>query len=309
MLDEETIAPVFCERVAAALDGIPFELIVVDDGSADGTPDAVKAAADADPRIKLLRLSRRFGHQAALTAGLDHAVGDAVVTIDGDLQDPPEVIPQLVERWRAGADVVYAIREQREGETRFKLATARAFYRLFARLTDVDLPLESGDFRLMGRNALSALLAMPERSRFLRGMTVWVGFTQTTVEYHRAARLAGETKYPLARMVRLAFDGITAFSRAPLQLAMFAGFLCSGLALLTIPLVVVARFTHAFVPGVSSTIVAILLLGGIQLITLGIMGEYLARVYDEVKGRPLYVVRERTNLERRTGAAWDRRQG
>lgn len=296
MLDEAPIAAEFCRRVAQALGETPFELIVVDDGSTDGTTEALRAAAAADERIRVVQLSRRFGHQAALTAGLDHARGEAVVTLDGDLQDPPEAIGLLVERWREGADVVYAVREERPGETQVKLRSARAFYRLFGWLTEFELPVE-GDFRLMDRRALDALLAMPERTRFLRGMTVWVGFTQTTVGIRREARTVGATKFTLRRMLRFSSDAITSFSHVPLQLATLAGFVSSALAFLAIPLVVVARIFDAYVPGVSSTIVAILLLGGIQLITLGIIGEYLARIFDEVKGRPLYVVRERTNAE------------
>lgn len=296
MLDEAPVAAEFCRRVVAALGDTPFELIVVDDGSTDATPEVLAAAAAADPRIRLVQLSRRFGHQAALTAGLDHARGDAVVTLDGDLQDPPEAIGLLVERWRAGADVVYALREERQGETQMKLRSARAFYRVFDWLTEFELPVE-GDFRIMDRRALDALLAMPERTRFLRGMTVWVGFTQTTVGIRREPRAQGETKFTLRRMLRFSSDAITSFSHVPLQLATLAGFAASALAFLAIPLVVIARIFDAYVPGISSTIVVILLLGGIQLITLGIIGEYLARIFDEVKGRPVYVVRDRTNAE------------
>jgi polyisoprenyl-phosphate glycosyltransferase len=246
--------------------------------------------------VKVLSLSRNFGHQAALTAGLEHAAGDVVVMMDGDLQDPPELIPTMLERWRAGADVVYAVREEREGETAFKTTTARWFYKAFRRMTQIDLVPESGDFRLMGRQALDALLAMPERNRFLRGMTVWVGFTQTAVAFRREARVAGRTKYTLPKMLRFSFDAITSFSHAPLRLATLLGFAFSALAFVGIPLTVVARYTNQFVPGVPSTILIVLLLGGIQLITVGIIGEYVGRIYDEVKRRPLYVVRERINV-------------
>jgi len=297
MLDERDCVAEFHERVAASLEGVPWELIVVDDGSADGTGEALRELAAGDERVRVIELSRRFGHQAAITAGLDHARGDAVVTVDGDLQDPPEVIPRLLERWAEGADVVYAVRAARRGETRFKLASARAFYRVFAAVTEVALPENSGDFRLMDRSALDALLAMRERSRFLRGMTVWVGFTQTTVTYERDERHAGETKFTLRRMLRFSADAISSFSHLPLQLATLLGFLFSALAFLAIPLVVVARITHQYVPGVSSTIIAVLLLGGIQLITVGIIGEYVARIYDEVKQRPIYVVRSTTNVD------------
>jgi polyisoprenyl-phosphate glycosyltransferase len=296
MYEEVATAAAFVARVRDALEDVPFEIVVVDDGSSDGTGEALAAEAAADERVKVLSLSRNFGHQAALTAGLEHAAGDVVVMMDGDLQDPPELIPTMLERWRAGADVVYAVREEREGETAFKTTTARWFYKAFRRMTQIDLVPESGDFRLMGRQALDALLAMPERNRFLRGMTVWVGFTQTAVAFRREARVAGRTKYTLPKMLRFSFDAITSFSHAPLRLATLLGFAFSALAFVGIPLTVVARYTNQFVPGVPSTILIVLLLGGIQLITVGIIGEYVGRIYDEVKRRPLYVVRERINV-------------
>jgi glycosyltransferase involved in cell wall biosynthesis len=297
MFEEEATVEPFLTRVDAALAGIAYEVILVDDGSTDGTAAAMAAAAAADPRVKVIALSRNFGHQPALTAGLDHARGDAIVMLDGDLQDPPELIPEMLERWREGVDVVYAVREQRLGETVFKKTTARWFYRVFRRLTKMDLAVESGDFRLMDRHALHALLAMPERNRFLRGMTVWVGFTQTAVPYVRDERTAGVTKYPLRKMLRFSFDAIFSFSSAPLQWATLLGFMFSGLAFLGIPLTVIARYTNVYERGVPSTILIILLLGGIQLITVGIIGEYVGRIYDEVKHRPLYVVRDRINVE------------
>jgi dolichol-phosphate mannosyltransferase len=217
--------------------------------------------------------------------------------LDGDLQDPPELIPAMLERWREGVDVVYAVRRSRPGETAFKRASARWFYRVFRRLAQVDLEVESGDYRLMDRRALDALLAMPERNRFLRGMTVWIGFSQTAVPYVREPRSAGRTKYTLRRMIRFSFDAITSFSHAPLQWATLLGFAFSGLAFLGIPLTVVARYANIYSPGIPSTILVILLLGGIQLITVGIIGEYVGRIYDEVKRRPLYVVRERINVD------------
>jgi dolichol-phosphate mannosyltransferase len=297
MYEEEQLVARFAERIAAALDGVDYELILVDDGSRDATADRMAEVAADDARVKVVALSRNFGHQQALTAGLDHARGDAVVMLDGDLQDPPELIPQMLQQWRHGIDVVYAVRQQRLGETAFKRTSARWFYRLFRRLTRMDLPVESGDFRLMDRRALDALLAMPERSRFLRGMTVWIGFTQAAVPFVRQERAAGETKYPLRRMLRFSFDAITSFSSVPLQWATFLGFLFSGIAFLAIPLAVVARYTNIYERGVPTTIVVVLLLGGIQLITVGIIGEYVGRIYDEVKHRPLYVVRERINVE------------
>jgi dolichol-phosphate mannosyltransferase len=297
MHDEQDNARTLYERVAAALEGIDWELVIVNDGSRDGTAAVLAEIAAADERVKVISLSRNFGHQPALTAGLDHAAGDAVVMIDADLQDPPELIPALVERWRAGADVVYAVRESREGETRMKIWTAHVFYRLMARLAQIELPVDSGDFRLMDRRALDALLAMPERNRFLRGMTVWIGFTQTAVPYKRDPRFAGETKFTFRRMLRFAFDAISSFSYFPLQAATVLGFVISVLALLGIPVIVYARIKGLFVPGISSTLVALLLLGGIQLITLGVIGEYVGRIYDEVKRRPLYVVRDRVNMD------------
>ena len=297
MRDEAGVVDAFHERVVRVLDGVPFELILVDDGSRDGTDAALDRLADADPRVRVIHLARSFGHQAALCAGMDNARGDAVETLDGDLQDPPEVILDLLERWRAGADVVFAVRQQRAGETWFKLASARWFYRLFAWLSQLPLEHNSGDFRLLDRRAVDALRAMPERNRFLRGMTAWVGFTQTAVPYERDARRAGETKYTLRRMLRLSLDALVSFSNVPLQLATLLGFAVSAIAFLGLPLVIVARFAGIYVPGVSSILFAVLLLGGIQLITVGIIGEYVGRIYDEVKRRPLYVVRDVRNVE------------
>jgi dolichol-phosphate mannosyltransferase len=294
--EEETVDP-FTERVEKALGHLDYELILVNDGSKDRTRDAMAAAAARDPRIKVVSLARNFGHQPALTAGLEHATGDVIVMLDGDLQDPPEVIPEMIERWREGIDVVYAVRQERLGETAFKRMTARGFYKTFRRLTGLDLAVESGDFRLMDRKALSALLAMPERNRFLRGMTVWIGFSQIAVPFVRQERHAGVTKYPLRKMLRFSFDAITSFSSRPLQWATFLGFFFSLVAFLAIPLTVIARYANIFERGVPTTIIVVLLLGGIQLITLGIIGEYVGRIYDEVKHRPLYVVGERINFK------------
>jgi polyisoprenyl-phosphate glycosyltransferase len=298
MHDEEDTAAAFHARVVAALEGVEFELVIVDDGSRDGTGAVLADLARADARVKVITLSRNFGHQAALTAALEHARGDVVVMLDSDLQDPPELIPEMVDRWRAGADVVYAVRTRRQGETAFKRTTASWFYRLFRGLADIDLEPESGDFRLMDRRALDALLAMPERNRFLRGMTVWVGFNQTAVTFEREPRAGGRTKYTLGRMLRFSFDAITSFSNRPLQLATWLGFVFSALAFLAIPLTVVARYADIYERGVPTTIVIVLLLGGIQLICVGIIGEYVGRIYDEVKHRPLYVVRDRANVEK-----------
>jgi dolichol-phosphate mannosyltransferase len=296
MLDEEETVEQFYERVRSAVEGVPFELILVDDASSDATGELLDALAESDPRVRVLHLSRNFGHQAALTAGLEHAGGDVVVMMDGDLQDPPELIPTMLAHWREGSDVVYGARETRAGETRFKLATARWFYRLFARVTRLDLRENSGDFRLLDRKALDAILAMPERNRFLRGMTVWVGFTQTAVPYARDPRFAGETKYTFGRMLRFSLDAISSFSWLPLQAATLLGFVFSITAFLMLPLVVVARYAGIYERGVPSVLFVLLLLGGIQLITVGIIGEYVGRIYDEVKGRPLYVLRDARNL-------------
>ncbi|MHB8690116.1 MAG: glycosyltransferase family 2 protein [Solirubrobacteraceae bacterium] len=294
--NEEALIDEFYSRVCTALEGVEFELVLVDDGSRDGTQAALERLAASDPRVRVIYLSRNFGHQTALTAGLDHARGDAVVMLDADLQDPPELIPKMLDNWRAGCDVVYAVREHRDGESRFKLATARWFYSLFDRLAQVELQHNSGDFRLLDRQALDALLSMRERNRFLRGMTVWVGYTQAAVPYRRDPRYAGETKYTFTKMLRFSLDAISSFSDRPLQLATLLGFVISTLAFIAIPVVIVLRLTHSYLPGFGAITITVLLLGGIQLITIGIIGEYVGRIYDEVKGRPLYLVRARRNF-------------
>jgi dolichol-phosphate mannosyltransferase len=296
MLNEEGTARVFVERVIAALGPVPWELVVVDDGSTDGTREILAELAAGDERIKVVELSRNFGHQTAITAGLDHARGDAVVTIDSDLQDPPELIETMLDCWRDGVDVVYAARTERDGETRFKLATAHLFYRLLSRISSVPLNRNSGDFRLLDRRALDALLGMRERNRYLRGMTVWIGFTQTAVPYKRDARYAGNTKFSLMRMVRFSLDAIASFSHVPLQVATLVGFTVAAFAFLMIPVAIGFRVFGQFVPGVTTTIIAVLLLGGIQLMSIGMIGEYVGRIYDEVKARPLYLVSQRRNL-------------
>jgi glycosyltransferase involved in cell wall biosynthesis len=295
IFNEESNVDELHARLEAALAGIDFELIAVDDGSTDGTAGRLAALADRDRRVQVITLSRNFGHQAAITAGLDHARGDAAVVIDSDLQDPPELIPQLIERWQEGYDVVHAVRRSRPGETRFKLATARLFYRLLVRLTEIPIRRDAGDFQLLDRSALDALGSLRERSRFLRGMSVWVGFRQTEVVYEREPRAAGETKYPLRKMLRFSMDAVSSFSNLPLQAATILGFAFSVVAFLGIPVAIAFRIAGEFVPGVTTLLLVVLLLGGIQLITVGIIGEYLGRVYEEVKGRPLYVVDERRN--------------
>jgi dolichol-phosphate mannosyltransferase len=294
--NEEATIGEFYTRVCGALEGLQFELVLVDDGSTDGSTAALDRLASSDPRVRVVYLSRNFGHQTALTAGLDHARGDAVVMLDADLQDPPELITKMLDHWRAGCDVVYAVREHREGESRFKLSTARWFYKLFDKLAQVELQHNSGDFRLLDRRALDALLSMRERNRFLRGMTVWVGYTQAAVPYKRDPRYAGETKYTVSKMLRFSLDAISSFSHRPLQLATLLGFAISTLAFIAIPVVIVLRILGSYLPGFGSITIVVLLLGGIQLIAVGIIGEYVGRIYDEVKGRPLYLVRARRNI-------------
>jgi glycosyltransferase involved in cell wall biosynthesis len=270
-----------------------WELILVDDGSSDGSTELIRKLAKQDPHVRPVIFARNFGHQIAITAGWDYARGEAVVTIDGDLQDPPEAIPELAQKWREGYDVVYAVRSQREGEGWFKKVTAAAFYRIIYRITDVRIPVDAGDFRLMDRKVVDVLKQMRERHRFPRGMSAWVGFRQIGVPYRRGPRFAGVTKYPLRRMVLLALNAITSFSYFPLQVATYFGFFSAGIAILAIPVVVYLRM--AGIPqftGQATTLIAVLFLGGIQLISLGVLGEYIGRLYDEAKGRPLYIVRD-----------------
>jgi len=292
--NEAETLPHFYARVVAAMESLdePFEVVLVNDGSRDDSIAVMRALHERDPRVRVVDFSRNFGHQVAISAGLDHARGEAVVIIDSDLQDPPEVILELAAKWRQGAEVVYAQRRTRPGETRFKLLTAAVFYRLIRRLTSVDIPRDTGDFRLLDRKVVDTLVAMKEHHRFMRGLSVWVGFRQEAVHYDRQERYAGETKYPLSKMVRFALDAITGFSYVPLQLATTLGFVLAGLSLLGIVLAVVLRLLDVAIQGQTTTLIAVLLLGGIQLIFLGVIGEYLGRIYDEVRGRPLYIVRE-----------------
>ncbi len=299
--NEEQLLHEFYRRAVAMLEalGEPFEIVLVNDGCRDRSPEIMRDLHAKDPRVKVVNFSKNFGHQLAITAGIDHARGAAVVIIDSDLQDPPEVIPDLIKRWQEGYQVVYAVRAEREGETWFKQTTAKTFYRLIARITNVNIPVDTGDFRLMDRRVVDALSSMREQHRFMRGMSAWVGFKQTGVPYKRDARSAGETKYPFRKMFKFALDGITSFSYLPLQLATYTGFGITILSLLGIILTIILRLipgVYAF-EGQATTLVTVLFLGGVQLIFLGIIGEYLGRIYDEVKNRPLYIVAETLGFE------------
>jgi glycosyltransferase involved in cell wall biosynthesis len=283
----------------AARERLDYELVYVDDGSRDRTPLLLQQLQVGDRRVRVVRFSRNFGHQIAVTAGVEHAAGDAVVLIDADLQDPPEVIGEMVRRWLEGYDVAYGVRTDRPGESAFKLATAKAFYRFINRLSETDIPLDVGDFRLMDRKVVDALAAMPERDRFVRGMVSWVGFRQVAVPYRRDPRLAGESKYPLLKMVRFALDGITSFSVQPLRVATWFGFAVSALAVVGIVYALGMRlFTNDWVTGWTAMMIAVLFMGGVQLLSLGIIGEYIGRIYGESKRRPLYLVAERHGFHR-----------
>ncbi len=273
------------------------EVILVDDGSHDGSYEIMTALRAQDNRFKPVKLSRNFGHQTAITAGMDLAVGDAVIVMDADLQDPPEVVLEMAARWREGYEIIYGVRTDRTTDTWFKRTTADAFYRLLRRLTEVDIPLDVGDFRLIDRRALSAFLAMREGSRFVRGMVASVGFRQIGVPYRREPRFAGETKYPLSKMIRLATDGVVGFSRAPLRLALQAGFAVAALSLAGGVLALIMKIVGLFtVPGWASLVFVICLLGGIQLTVLGVIGEYLGRMYEETLHRPIYIVSDMAGI-------------
>jgi len=295
VFNEEETLPEFYRRVRAVMDGMgePWELVLVDDGSSDDSFRIARELHEQDPRVRVVRFARNFGHQIAITAGMDHARGDAVVTIDSDLQDPPEVIPDLVARWREGYHVVYGVRAEREGETWFKLFTARLFYRLIAALTDVRIPMEAGDFRLLDRKVVEDMRRLREHRRFIRGMTSWVGYRQIGVPYYRHARFAGQTKYPFRKMFRLALDAITGFSDVPLRLAWTFGAVLLVLGVILGLVLLGLRLTgQAPLAGQGLMLTVAILLSGTQLLFLGIIGEYLARIYDEVRNRPLYTVME-----------------
>lgn len=300
IFNEEGNIPVLYTRIQQVMDstGEPWELILVNDGSRDQSPALIAELAAKDPRVKTINFARNFGHQTAVTAGIDFASGEAVVLIDADLQDPPELILEMIERWKAGYEVVYAVREKREGESFFKVLTAKLFYRLIYRITDVHIPVDTGDFRLMDEKVVRALKQMREHNRFIRGMTSWVGFKQTGVTYIRQERLTGETKYPLRKMIRFALDAITGFSYFPLQIMIYVSLVLGVLALLVVPIIAVLRLAmgNEFFGGQATTIILLLLLSSFQLFFLFIMGQYVARIYDEVRARPLYVVASTHNL-------------
>jgi dolichol-phosphate mannosyltransferase len=278
--------------------GLPFEIIYVNDGSRDRTLAILRSLVESDNRVRVLSFSRNFGHQLAVTAGIDYAAGDAVVLIDADLQDPPELVPKMIELWQEGNHVVYGVRESRSGESQFKLLTAQAFYRLINQISDVPIPLDTGDFRLMDRRAVDVLKKMPERDRFVRGMVSWVGFKQCPLPYPRAERAAGESKYPLRKMMLFAMDGLVSFSIVPLRISMVVGFVTAGIAVLGILYALFLRlFTENWEPGWTLLFISIFFLAGMTLCCLGIVGEYVGRIYREIKRRPLYVMDERLGFE------------
>ena len=301
-LNEADNLPLLCERLERALAPEPeaFEFLFVDDGSTDGSAAWVAGRAERDERVKLLRLSRNFGHQLAITAGMDHADGDAVVIMDADLQDPPEVVPQLLQAWRQGHEIAYAVRTSRSGESWLKRFLAATFYKTFRRMANVDVPLDAGDFRLVDRKVIDALKQVRELHRFVRGLTCWVGFSQTAIRYERAPRHAGVTKYPVWKSMRLAWDAITSFSSTPLRWMTTIGMLVSLAGLAQAARVIVDRllYPESMERGWASVVAIMLFLGGVQLISLGLIGQYVGRIFEESKKRPLYFVKETVGLSR-----------
>lgn len=299
--NEQGNIPVLYQRIRDVLDqtGENWELILVNDGSQDNSFVEMSAISYNDSRVKIVNFARNFGHQTAVTAGIDYASGQAVVLIDADLQDPPEVMLEMFERWKAGYDVVYAVRTERKGESWFKKFTAKLFYRFIYRITDVDIPLDTGDFRLMDHKVAEVLRNMREHNRFIRGMTSWIGFKQTGVSYIRNPRLVGETKYPISKMIRFAWDAVTGFSYFPLQIMIYVSFFLGLVAVLAVPIIAVLRIINGdeYFGGQATTIVLMLLMGAFQLFFLFVLGQYVARIYDEVRGRPLYVVASAIGFE------------
>jgi dolichol-phosphate mannosyltransferase len=303
--NEEACLNALHERLGAAARksfGDNYEILLVNDGSKDRSWPMMRELAASDPHLVAVNLSRNHGHQLALTAGLDLARGDVILVIDADLQDPPELLPEMLETMRReGADVVYGVRKSRAGETAFKRATAHGFYRLLARATEVDIPLDAGDFRLMTRRALDVLLAMPEQARFIRGMVAWIGFKQVPIAYHRDVRFAGDTKYPLSKMLRFAFDALTGFSSAPLKLASHAGLALSIGSVLIVLYIIYAWVAGKSVQGWTSLMLVVVVVGAVQMFVLALMGEYIGRLYNEAKRRPLYIVQEIAGADDRRG--------
>jgi glycosyltransferase involved in cell wall biosynthesis len=300
VFNEVQVLDAFHDRMAAVADSSPgyeWEIIYVDDGSSDDSYAKMLSIAETDARVRLFRFSRNFGHQVAITAGIDNARGDAVVVIDTDLQDPPEVISRFIEKWREGYNVVYGVRERRAGESKMKLLTANLFYRFLKRVTNIEIPVDVGDFRLMDRQAVNHFREMRESDRFVRGMVSWIGFRQIGVEYARDRRYSGETKYPYKKMLKFALDGITSFSTVPLKMASWLGYLASALAFLYLCSVFIQKAMGITVPGFATIMVAVLFLGGVQLISLGILGEYIGRIFNQMKGRPIYIIAETYSAE------------
>jgi glycosyltransferase involved in cell wall biosynthesis len=306
VFNEEAVLPILLRRLDILMDQLdgPAETIFVDDGSSDCSPIVLQALARHDPRYRYIGLSRNFGHQVAITAGMDAATGEAIIVMDADLQDPPEIVGEMIAKWKEGYDVVYALRLSRAGESRFKRVTARLFYKMLGRLSSVAIPADVGDFRLISRKVLDALRSMPEQDRFVRGMIAWLGFRQTEVVFHRLPRLAGASKYPVWKMVRLAVNGTLGFSDAPLRLAIWCGLSVSALALLYgLYVVGLWLMDSHLVEGWSSTIVIVSFLCGVNMLMTGIMGLYIGRIHVEVKRRPLYVVSQKLGFERENASA------
>jgi dolichol-phosphate mannosyltransferase len=306
VFNEEESIETACARLTGVMEslGENYELIFVNDGSVDGSGRILRDFCSRDRRVKLVDFSRNFGHQVAISAGMDSASGEAIVVIDADLQDPPEVIPLMVQKWREGFEVVYGRRLRRKGESAFKTLTASVFYRFLRGITSIDIPVDVGDFRLVDRRVCRALGSMREKNRFIRGLVSWVGFRQTSVEFVREKRLAGTTKYPLGKMIKFALDGITSFSTKPLKLAAYLGFIISGASFIYLLAVLYQKlFTSGTVPGWASLMALNLFFNGVILIILGILGEYIGRIYDETKNRPLYIVREKVGFDKDEASA------
>lgn len=299
--NEELVIHETYKRLKKVMDGLgePYELIFVNDGSRDATAEIARAICGSDKNVRFIDFSRNFGHQIAITAGMDYSMGESIVVIDADLQDPPEIIPEMIEKWKEGFDVVFGKRIRRQGETFLKKLTAKLFYRFLKSMTDVNIPVDTGDFRLIDRKVCDALKSINEKNRYIRGIISWLGFKHTGVEFVREKRFAGETKYPLKKMIKFAFDAITSFSHKPLKLASYTGTTLSFLSFIYLLAVLYQRlFTNTTITGWASTLAVSLFFNGIVLIILGIIGEYIGRIYDEVKGRPLYVIRDTVNFSK-----------